>query len=142
MHGTRLALAGLGVLGLALLLDALVVSDEERVEEVTKRLIALADRGGAEAAARIRDAFADDYRGQEPRERIDRYLEGYVAAARVVHVGTGGINAFERDGELVVNLRVSVALTDGQAGTFLLSLTFAERDGAFRIVGVSRTWRS
>jgi len=128
-----------------LLIQAIVTTDRERVEAEIERLADLARKGGPEAAAGIRAAFADDYRGSDSLSlrEIERQLERWVAPAKLrkVTLGSPSPTADESGGIIVPLLRVTVETDGGVLGTLLLTVTWGERDGAWKIVDITR-WGS
>lgn len=125
-------------IGIWLAIDAAVKTDAERVEDEVARLVDVARQGGEDAAREILAALADDYRGSGSysRERIEGYLKLYIAEGRPEEITTGGYKALPKgDGILVPLLRIDVR-TKRYQGTAFLRVTFAERDGRFRIVNV------
>jgi len=128
--------------GAYLLVNWFVTSDRERVEAEVERLVSLARRGGEGAASEILDALAEDYRGSRPfgRDDIAAYLRRYVAQGKIRELSTGGFKTLW-DGEeiLVPILRIDAAVS-GAAYTLILTVRFAERDGAWKVVDITR-WR-
>jgi hypothetical protein len=131
------------VVALYMLVDALIVTDLERVEEEIARLIEVAERGGPEAVDELLAAFADDYRSGWPYDRaaIERYLRTYVATARSRSVDTGSYTAVPAGEEIVVPLLRIDAVFDDARVTTIVRLTFGERDGKWKIVAVNRPGR-
>jgi hypothetical protein len=130
------------VIGAWLAIDAFVVTDLERVEAEVVRLVDLARAGGPEAADEILAALADDYRGDGPyaRERVAAYVRQYVAEPRIEELSAGTPQPIWKDDEIVIPLlRLRVRARDLE-GNLLLRVTFAERDGRFRIVN-AESWR-
>ena len=130
------------LVGVWLAIDALIVTDLERVEAEVERLVELARHGGADAAQEILAALADDYRGDGfyARERIADYVRRFVAEDRAEEISTGGYVAVPKGDEVIVPiLRVDVRTKRTEA-TAVLRVTFAKRDGRFRIVNVEQ-WR-
>jgi hypothetical protein len=139
----RLAVAGsLLVVGIWFLVDALIVTDAERVEDEVARLVDLARTGGPEAAEEILAALADDYRGDGPfsRERIEGSVRRYVAEERLDQLLTGGYTAVPMGDEVVVPILSLRARLKGAEARVVLRVHFAERDGRFRITDVQQ-WR-
>jgi len=129
-------------IGAYLLVNWFVTTDRERVEAEVERLVSLARRGGEEAASEISDALAEDYRGSRPfsREDIAASLRRYVAPGKLRELSTSDFKTLW-DGEeiLVPILRIDAAT--GSAGyTLILTVRFAERDGAWKVVDITR-WR-
>lgn len=137
----RIAVVGLLLaVGIWLAIDSLVTTDAERVEDEVARLVDLARQGGEDAAAGILAALAEDYRGSGAysRERIAGYVQQHVALERAEEITTGKYIAVPAgDAILVPLLRLDVRTRRFQ-GTALLRVTFAERDGRFRIVNVEQ----
>ena len=123
------------------LLDAVIVTDAEEVEEKTARLIELANEGGPETVDEIMGALADDFdAGGVTRDQIQRYLDKYIAEPPSL-VRSGGITAvWKKDRERYrVQLRISM-VRRGKNFSFLATLFWAERDGEWKLVRVLRGW--
>jgi hypothetical protein len=134
--------AGLLAIGIYFAIDAVIVTDRERVEEEVARLVDLAREGGPEAAEEILAALAGDYRGEGPfaRERIEGHVRRQVGERRIERLLTGSYQAVPMGDDLVVPiLRLQAKTRDFEANP-VLRVTFAERDGRFRIVNVEQ-WR-
>jgi hypothetical protein len=129
-------------LGIYFAIDAVIVTDAERVEEEVARLIDLARKGGPEAAEEILAALADDYRGEGPfaRERVAGHVRRQVGEGRIEQLLTGSYEAVPLGGEYVVPILSLRAKTRDFEVNPILRVTFAERDGRFRIVNVAQ-WR-
>jgi hypothetical protein len=141
--GKIVLVALLVVVGLWLAIHALITTDADRVEAEIERLVDVARKGGDAAAAEILAALADDYRGSGmyARERIERYLDAYVAQGPPEEVWTGDVFPIPvGDGILVPLVRVHVRTKRGE-GDALLRVTFAKRGDRFRILNVE-PWRS
>jgi len=140
--GRTLLIVSVLALASFLLIQAIVTTDRERVEAEIGRLADLARKGGPEAAAAIRAAFADDYRGTGAfaLREIERQLERWVAPAKLRKVTLGDPQpiATDSDGILVPILRVTVESDGGVLGTFILTMTWGERDGTWKIVDITR----
>ena len=136
----RAALAVGGIVAFFILWDLVFTSDEERVEEATERLIALANGEGEEAVAAVLEALDPEYRGALALGTIESYLEEYVGGGRIQNVTAGGIYPFEKNGEWHVNLVISVTLRRRPGGSFWLAVSFVERDGVWRVIDLSKTW--
>jgi hypothetical protein len=126
--------------GIWLAIDALVQTDAERVEDEVARLVDLAREGGEGAAREILAALADDYRGSGSfsRERIEGYVRQYVLEGRPEEIATGGYIAVPKGDEILVPLLRIDVRTKRYQGSALLRVTFAERDGRFRVVNVEQ----
>ncbi len=124
-----------------LLIDALVTSDREEVERTVERLLAAARRGGDGAVDEILEALADDYRGEGPfaRDAMERRLRTHLGGtARLTRLGAGGYRAiWKGDGILVPILSIEAA-AGGAVQRVVLSVSFAERDGRWRIRDITR----
>lgn len=135
----RTVLVGLLLaIGAWLAIDALVVTDLERVEAEVERLIDHGRQGGEEAGNGILAALADDYRGagMYSRENLEGYVRRFVVLDRAERIETGGYEAVPAgDGEIVVPILRITAHKRGEH-TALLRVTFAERGDRFRIVNV------
>jgi len=138
----RIVIVGiLSAVAVWLAIDALVTTDAERVETEVERLLELARQGGEDAVAGILDAIADDYRGAYSRENIERYLRMCLVDDRPEEITTGSPVYIPKGGEILIPLlRVDVRTKRFQ-GTAVLRVTFAKRDGRFRIVSVEN-WRN
>jgi hypothetical protein len=119
-----------------LMVQAIVTTDREAVEEEIARLVALARSGGEEGVAGILGALAPDYRGSHPftRESIEANLRHYLG--RLQSLSTGDPSPIAKGEEILVPILSIRAEVDGAAHRMLLSVTF--RDGAWRIVSISR----
>ena len=121
------------------LVQWLYTDDLERCELLLEEMVAAAETGGEDAVDFILAGFADDYRGSEPYtlDRLERYLRRYVAAERVKGITTGDPDPIADGSEIHIPLyRVTVELDD-QTGTLLLAITFAKRDGEWKIINVA-----
>lgn len=129
----------LAAIGIWLAIDALITTDAERVEAEVARLVELAREGGDDAAKEILGAIADDYRGDGlfARARIEDYVRRLVAEGQAEEIWTGRYDAIPKgDGTILVPLlRIHVRTKDAE-GDAILKVTFAERDGRFRVVNV------
>ncbi len=138
----RTLLAALAVAVAAwLLVDALVTSDREEVERLVGRLVAAARRGGDAAVDEILAALADDYRGEGPfaRDAMERRLRAHLGGdARLAELSTGDYRALWKGDEMFVPILSVRAAAQGSPQRFVLSLWFAERDGAWRITDITR----
>jgi len=136
----KAALAVGGIVAFLILWDLVFTSDEERVEEAAKQLIALGNGEGEEAVAAVLGALDPEYRGAIARATLESYLEEYVGGGRIQHVTSGGISPFEKNGEWHVNLMIFVELRGRPGGRFPLAVSFVERDGAWRVIDLNQTW--
>jgi len=130
-------------IGIYLAVDALFVSDTERVEAEVARLLDVARAGGEGAADEILAALADDYRGEGPfrRESVEQRVRGYLAGGPPEEILSGGYEALWIGDEIVIpilSLRVKWKGTWTQLP--ILRVHFAERDGRFRVTNISQ-WR-
>lgn len=138
----RRTLLGTIAIGVAVWIgiNLLYTSDREKVEEETERLLLLARRGGEEASEAILAALADSYRGtMYSREEVGGILAQWVSPARLASLDWGAVHATWKDGEFLVPLRIT-ARTRLDAGTILVTVLFAEEQGSFRVVDVTR-WK-
>jgi hypothetical protein len=137
----RIALVGsLLAIGLWFAIDALITTDLERVEAEVERLLEVARKGGPEAADEILAAFAEDYRGSGfyARENVERHARRFLAAGRPEEISIGWPKAVPKGEEIQVPiLRVDVR-TKRDQGTTFVRLTFARRDGRFKIVNAEQ----
>ena len=132
--GTAIVIAGY------VLFNLLVTTDLERVEDNVERALEHAREGGDDAAEAVLNILADDYDGEVPRRSIESYVRRYVGEKRVRELSTGGYKAIWKGEEIVIPiLRIDVR-TDHWLGRAILRVTFAERDGAWKVVNVGR-WR-
>jgi hypothetical protein len=138
-----------GAIATGILIAALVayqaihVSDLERVEEEMERLFEAARRGGEEAADEIDAAFAGDYRGSGVFEldRVRRRIRSaLVPAGTVTDLKHGDFQPVKKNDEIVVPIVRVQGDVRGRSVGFVVSVTWAKRDGAWRIVDISR-WR-
>jgi hypothetical protein len=123
--------------GLYVAIDALIETDAERVEAEVERLVEVARKGGDEAIAGILDAIADDYRGSGlyERERVVGYVRHYLAEPPE-ELTTGKVVALDKGDEILIPLLTIHARTRRLGGSKPLRVTFAERDGRFKLVNV------
>ncbi len=139
----RIALVGsLVAIAIWFAIDALVTTDAERVEDEVERLVGLARQGGEDAAREILAALAEDYRGDGffARERIADHVRRHVLEERAEEITTGKYVAVPAGDTILVPLLRLDVRTSRFEGTVLLRVTFAERDGRFRVVNVEQ-WR-
>ena len=119
---------------LAILLGSqLFPSDRDRVEKELKRLVDVVRKGGPDAADEVLDAFADDYRGTMALDDI----RGRLIAVRngVPSLRIGKVKSIWDGDEIVIPLlRVSAK----GYGTGLVTITWAERDGEWKITSFKR----
>ncbi|MHC4133776.1 MAG: hypothetical protein ACYTDU_21440 [Planctomycetota bacterium] len=137
----RTLLVGLAIViaGYALY-NLLVTTDLERVEDEVERALAHAREGGDEAAEAVLDILADDYDGEYPRRSIEIHVRRFVGEKRVRKLTTGDYKAVWKGDEIVIPiLRLDVE-TDRGPLRAILRVTFAPRDGAWKVVNVGR-WR-
>lgn len=132
--------AVLAAIGIWLGIDALITTDAERVEAEVARLVELAREGGDDAAKEILAALADDYRGDGPfaRERIEAYVRTCLVEARPEEIWTGDFITVPKGDEIVIPLLRIHVRTKALEGDTLLKVTFAERNGRFRVVNAER----
>jgi hypothetical protein len=134
------------LLGLAIVIAAyvlynlLVTTDLERVEAEVERALARAREGGDEAAEALLECLADDYAGEYPRRSIEIYVRRYVGQKRVRELTTGGYKAVWKGEEIVIPILRLDAETDSGSLRVILRVTFARRDGTWKVVNVGR-WR-
>jgi len=130
-------------IGIYMAVDALFVSDTERVEAEIGRLLDVARAGGEGAADEILAALADDYRGEGPfaRASVERYVRGYLAGGPPEELLSGDYEALWIGDEIVVPILSLRAKRKGVMTQLpILRVHFAERDGRFRVTYVSQ-WR-
>jgi hypothetical protein len=120
--------------------NLLVTTDLERVENEVERAVARAREGGDDAAEAILALLAEDYDGEYPRRSIERYVRRYVGEKRVRELTTGNYKAVWKGDEIVIPILRLDVQTDDAFGRAILRVTFAERDGAWKVVNVGR-WR-
>jgi hypothetical protein len=122
------------------LFNLLVTTDLERVEAEVEQALQHAREGGDEAAEAVLEILADDYDGEYPRRSIEIYVRRFVGEKRVRKLTTGGYKAIWKGEEIVIPiLRLDVETDSGPARA-ILRVTFAPRDGAWKVVNVGR-WR-
>jgi len=128
----------LSAIAVWLAIDALIVTDAERVEAEVERLVDLARQGGEEAAQEILAALADDYRGTGfySRANIESRVRRHLVEERPEELSTGKIVAVPKGEEVVVPLLTIHVRTRREEVSRPFRVTFAERDGRFRIVNV------
>ena len=119
-------------------IDLLTVSDREQVEQDVERLLDLAREGGDEAVDEILAALARDYRGAVSRKTLEANLRRYVGKGQITSLVTGGYKTIWAGEEIHVPLLRITVKTDGFTQTVLLSVTYARRDGAWKVVDISR----
>lgn len=137
----RIALVGsLLVIGVWLAIDALITTDLERVEQEVLRLVEVARKGGEEAADEFLAAFADDYRGSGlyARDNVARYVHRFLVDDRPEEISIGKPIAVPKGEEIMIPLLRVDARTRRDQGTAFVRLTFAKRDGRFRIVNAEQ----
>ena len=121
-------------------IDLLTVSDREQVEQDVERLLDLAREGGDEAVDEILAALARDYRGAVSRKTLEKNLRRYVGKGQITSLVTGGYKTIWDGEEIHVPILRITVKTAGFTQTVLLSVTYARRDGAWKVVDISR-WR-
>jgi hypothetical protein len=121
-------------------INLLVTTDLERVESEVEQAVVRAREGGDDAAEAILDLLAEDYDGEYPRRSIENYVRRYVGEKRVRELTTGDYKAVWKGDEIVIPILRLDVKTDRFFGRAILRVTFAERDGAWKVVNVGR-WR-
>ena len=137
----RIALvAGLVAIALWFAIGALITTDAERVEAEVERLVEVARKGGEEAAAEFLAAFADDYRGSGlyGRENVERYVRRFLVDDRPEEISIGKFLVVPKGDEFMIPLMRVDARSRRDQGTTFVRLTFAKRDGRFRIVSAEQ----
>ena len=137
MARTSLLVAAIAV-SCYVLVNVLVTTDRERVENEIERLVELARKGGEDAADELMAAFADDYRGSIDLEWIRRQVQNYVGRKKLRSVEIGSVKTVWKDDEILIPLLKVTLGFDGMKGMMLLTVTCAERDGKWKIVRVTR----
>jgi hypothetical protein len=126
------------IIGAVVLWNVLVTTDREKVEADVLRLVELAKRGGEAAADEIFEALAEDYRGSGyfERDRVRRELTRRVGEGRL---GSLEVNDFDvvATGE---EMEIPWLILFTEYGNAHLRVTYAERDGQWKIVNVNR-WK-
>ena len=122
------------------IVDLLTTSDREQVEQDVARLLDLAREGGDEAVDEILAALARDYDGAVSRKALESYLRRYVGKKQITSLVTGNYKTIWAGDEIYVPLLRITARTAGFTQTVLLTVTYARRDGAWKVVDISR-WR-
>jgi len=105
------------------------------------RLFDVAREGGEEAVVEILDAFADDYRGSGyfARKSIERRLRAaLVPAGRLKKLTHGSIDAVVKGQEIMVPTVSIEAEYGGASVRAIFAVTWAKRDGLWKIVDVRR----
>jgi hypothetical protein len=136
----RIAIAGLAlaVIGF-MLVQWLLVSETEKVENELHRLVGLAEEGGPGATAEILALLADDYEGSSPytRANIERMVEAIVTPATIESIQVGDFKVVAKgDGMVVPIFRVTAV----PHGTTIVTLFFGERNGKWKLTNVTR-WK-
>lgn len=137
----------LGVAGVALLiflLDAIIVTDAEHVEERTADLVALSNENGDHVAAGLLDALADDYKDASglSRAQVERYLTQYLEKHKDRRITTGGIDAVWKEKDQAYSIWLMVrTIFPNATYTFPLVVYWAERGDDWKIVKISRDWK-
>ncbi|MHC4957188.1 MAG: hypothetical protein ACYTGN_02350 [Planctomycetota bacterium] len=126
------------VAGLAVIVMLLFPSDRKEVEALVHHLKQRAIEGGPDAADEILDTLADDYRGTADRGQIERHVRRYVGEAQVVSIDLGDFKTVWKGDEIVIPLLAVYAEVAGRSPRFLLLVTFARRDDAWKITSISR----
>ena len=137
-----LAFAAIAVAAVVLI-NVVHTSDRERVEEEMLRLFDIARGGGEDAVREVLDAFAEDYRGTGyySLKSIERNLRRVlVPAGRLEELSHGSIDAVVKGNEIVVPTVSIKANLGGEPMRVILAVTWAERDGEWKIVDVRR-WK-
>ncbi len=133
-----------GVALLIFLLDAIIVTDAEFVEERTADLVRLSNENGDHVSAGLLDALADDYVDASglSRAQIERYLERYLEKYKDRRVTTGGIDAVWKEKDQAYSIwlmvRAHFAHTDY---VFPLVIYWAERGDDWKIVKMTNHWK-
>lgn len=137
----RIALvAGLVAIALWFAIGALITTDAERVEAEVERLVEVARQGGEAAASELLAAFADDYRGSGfyARENVGRYLQRFLVEDRPEEISIGSFLVVPKGEEFMIPLMRVDARSRRDQGTTFVRLTFAKRDGRFKIVSAEQ----
>jgi hypothetical protein len=133
-----------GVALLIFLLDAIIVTDAEFVEEKTADLVELSNENGDHVAAGLLDALADDYRDESglSRAQIERYLTQYLDKNKERRITTGGIDAVWKEKHQAYSIWLMVRTIFPHATyNFPLVIHWAERGDDWKIVKMTRDWR-
>ncbi len=136
-----------GVAGVALLiflLDAIIVTDAEFVEQRTADLVALSNENGDHVAAGVLDALADYYLDSAglSRAQIKRYLDRYLERYKERRITTGGIDAVWKEKDQAYSIWLMVRATfPHESYTFPLVIYWAERGDDWKIVKMTTDWR-
>jgi len=123
-----------------LLVNLLVTTDLDRVENELVRLVEVARKGGPDAAADILAAFAEDYRGDGAyaRDNVERALQRYVATSRVERLDVNNFKTVWAGEEIVVPLLLVTGAAAGFDVRLAVAVTWGERDGSWKIVDITR----
>lgn len=137
----RTLLVGLAILiaGYALF-NLLVTTDRERVEAEVEWAVQQAREGGEEAAEALLEMLADDYEGELSRRSIEIYVRRFVGQKRIRELTTGDYKAIWKGEEIVIPILRLDAETDSGPLRTILRVTFAPRDGTWKVVNAGR-WR-
>ena len=126
------------VVGLAVIAAQLFPSDRKRVEQEVERLADLARRGGPDAAEEILALLADDYRGPIPRRDIEKQVRARLEESGVGSLRLGDFKTVWK-GDREILIPILALRADGWPGPVILTVTFADRDGRWRITSCGRT---
>jgi hypothetical protein len=138
-----LLLAAAALAGLVWLLDLIIVTDAEEVEEKTARLVELANEATPEAIRAILDEIAVEFSEGYyfTRDRIERELPRYLIKRKVNSIRTGSIDAVWREKEQAFAILLMVHYkVGGQPGSIPLTVYWADRGGEWKITQVLNGW--
>jgi len=125
------------IVTVAVIATQLFPSDRKRVEQAVERLADLARTGGPDAVEGILDILADDYRGSIPRKDIEAYVRGRLKESGVGSLSLGNFKTMWKGDEILIPILAVRA--DGWPAPLLLTVTFAVRDGHWKVTSCSRT---
>ncbi|MEM8883446.1 MAG: hypothetical protein AAGD14_05225 [Planctomycetota bacterium] len=138
----RNALLTLGIVLAAVIGFQIVYTDDrEAVEERLETLFEIAREGGEDAFDEIMASIADDYRGSGSfgRKYVERRLKAaLVPAGTTTEIKHGGFSPVVKNDEILVPIVSVQAKIRGNAVRYAFAVTFAQRDGEWKIVNVTR----
>lgn len=125
------------VVAVAVIATQLFPSDRKRVEQEVERLADLARTGGPDAVEAILDILADDYRGSIPRKDIETYIRRRLEESGIGSLSLGNFKTMWKGDEILIPILAVRA--EGWPMPLLLTVTFADREGRWKVTSCSRT---